>query len=115
MPLFINLVVYSLHFISFRPVTTYSMAPAVTMAPIGNLLSYLFIYLLTHALTLELNISIACNSKWGCYNWTASSWGSCTWKDPNCYDMWTPVNITGILHLLIYSLAFLLIYFLRGI
>jgi len=72
------LVYATIQYVYTKPVTTYSMAPAVTMAPI------------------DLNISIACNSKWGCYNWTESSVGSCTWKDPNCYDMWTPVNITGV-------------------
>ena len=52
------------------------MAPAVTMAPI------------------ELNVSIACNSAWGCYNWTTPTSG-CAWLNPTCFDHWSPINITG--------------------
>lgn len=58
-----------------KPSTAFSLTPTMNMAPI------------------QITLSLDCNSKWGCYNWTTAA--AHTWANPATYNMWSPVVVTG--------------------
>ncbi len=57
--------------------TAYSQRPTAEMDPIN------------------ITLTLQCNSKWGCYNWTTVSAAPHPWTNPAFFNNWKPITVSG--------------------
>ena len=65
-----------MEYLKAQPTTTFSLSPTINMKP------------------LNITISTSCSSKWGCYNWTATT-AQRNWANPANYHQWKPITVEG--------------------